>query len=253
MGSAPVLVALPGTLCAPGVFDSLAAALKADLRVEPVSWLTWPGPWDIPALASRLADHIGATWGGPVLVCGHSTGGAIALQLAARHPGTVDGLVLADTGAHMRGHGDVGAILDRIRAGWGEDLRAAVLDRSFARPLPDAVRARFLGWAAELDPQAVYDVLASQRDLDLTAQLSGITQPAAVVHGAHDRARSPEQGRELARSLPDATFWLAGTGHTPVWEAPEVVAAATRDVLARAGGAGSPVDGPPIAALDDQV
>ncbi len=253
MRTEPVLVALPGTLCPPGVFEPLAAALQPDLRVEPVSWLTWPGPWDIPALAARLADHIEATWGGPVLVCGHSTGGAIALQLAARHPGAVEGLVLADTGAHMRGHGDVNAILDRIRTGWSEDLRAAVLDRSFDRPLPDAVRARFLAWAADLDPQAVCDVLASQRDLDLTAQLAGITQPAAVVHGAHDRARPPEQGRELARSLPDATFWLAQTGHTPVWEAPEVVAAAARDVLTRARGAGSPVDGTPIAALDDQV
>ena len=45
------------------------------------------------------------------------------------------GLLLVDTGAHMKGHGDVGAILDRVRTGWGEELRAAVLDRSFHRPL----------------------------------------------------------------------------------------------------------------------
>ncbi len=240
MRAEPVLVALPGTLCPPEVFGPLAAALEQDLRVDPVSWLTWPGPWDIPALAGRLADQIEATWGSPVLVCGHSTGGAIALQLAARYPRSVSGLVLGDTGAHMRGHGDVDAILYRIRTGWGEDLRAAVLDRSFAGPLPPAVRTRFLAWAATLDPQAVHDVLASQRDLDLTTQLSRITQPAVVVHGRHDRARPPEQGCELARSLPDAEFRLADTGHTPVWEAPEVVAAAVRDVLARARDAPSP-------------
>ncbi|MFY9934662.1 MAG: alpha/beta fold hydrolase [Streptosporangiaceae bacterium] len=253
MKAEPVLVALPGTLCPPAVFEPLAAALAGDLRVDPVSWLTWPGPWDIPALAGRLADHIKATWGGPVLVCGHSTGGAIALQLASRYPATVNGLVLADTGAHMRGHGDVDAILDRIRASWGEELRAAVLDRSFAEPLPDADRARFLAWAAELDPQAVYDVLASQRDLDLTGALGSIGVPTVVVHGVHDRARPPEQGRELARSLPHAEFRLAGTGHTPVWEAPEMVAAAVRDVATRAQVAGSPVDGAPTAALDEQV
>ena len=56
-------------------------------------------------------------------MCGHSTGGAIALQLAIRHPDVVAGLVLVDTGAHMRGHGDVDATLERIRTGWGEELR----------------------------------------------------------------------------------------------------------------------------------
>jgi 3-oxoadipate enol-lactonase len=236
MDTEPVLVALPGTLCPPAVFEPLARAL--DLTVDPVSWLTGPGPWDIPAVAARVADHIGRRWGRPVLVCGHSTGGAIALQLAARQPGTVLGLVLADTGAHMRGHGDVGAILDRIRTGWGEELRAAVLDRSFAGPLPPADRARFLAWAATVDPRAAYDVLASQRDLDLTGALGGIDVPVVVVHGRHDRARPPEQGRELARALPDAEFRLADSGHTPVWEAPDVVAAAVRDVLARARVAG---------------
>jgi pimeloyl-ACP methyl ester carboxylesterase len=240
MKAEPVLVALPGTLCSPAVFEPLAAALAPGLRVEPVAWLTWPGPWDIPDLATRIAAHIEASWGGPVLVCGHSTGGAIALQLAARHPAAVSGLILADTGAHMRGHGDVGAILDRIRTGWGEDLRAAVLDRSFARPLPEPARARFLTWAARVDPRACYDVLASQRDLDLTGALAGVRVPAVVVHGRHDRARPPEQGRELAHALPGAEFWLADTGHTPVWEAPGLMAAAVRRVLARTQAAGSP-------------
>jgi 3-oxoadipate enol-lactonase len=54
------------------------------------------------------------------------------------------------------------------------------------------------------------------------------------VHGRHDRARPPEQGRELAASLPDAEFRLVeAAGHTPVYETPEVVAAAVRDLLAR--------------------
>jgi hypothetical protein len=52
--------------------------------------------------------------------------------------------------------------------------------------------------------------------------------------GRHDRARPAEQGRELAASLPAAEFRLVQeAGHTPVYETPEVVAAAVRDVLAR--------------------
>ena len=113
------MVALPGTMCSPAVFEPLARALAEDVVVEPFSWLTQPGPWDIPAIAERVADHIDTRWGRPVLVCGHSTGGAIALQLAIRRPAAVLGLVLVDTGAHMRGHADVGVILDRIQTQLG--------------------------------------------------------------------------------------------------------------------------------------
>jgi pimeloyl-ACP methyl ester carboxylesterase len=234
MVSGSVLVALPGTMCTPAVFGPLARALAGEVTVDPVSWLTGPGPWDIPSVAERVADHISQRWKSPVLVCGHSTGGAIALQLAIRHPDMVEGLVLVDTGAHMRGHGDVDATLERIRTGWGEELRAAVLDRSFGIPLAPEVRAGFLAWAADLDRQAVYDVLASQRSLDLTGDLMKVTQPAVVVHGQHDRARPPGQGRELAASLPDAEFRLVEeAGHTPVYETPDAVAAAVRDVLER--------------------
>jgi len=234
MAPGTVLVALPGTMCTPAVFGPLARALAGEVTVDPVSWLTEPGPWDIPSIAERVADHINDRWHRPVLVCGHSTGGAIALQLTIRHPDAVAGLVLVDTGAHMHGHGDVDAILERIRTDWGEQLRAAVLDRSFLEPLAPEVRKEFLAWAATVDQQAVYNVLASQRDLDLTSELRNVTQPAVVVHGQHDQARPPEQGRELAASLPDAEFRLVqNAGHTPVYETPEVVAGAVRDVLAR--------------------
>jgi pimeloyl-ACP methyl ester carboxylesterase len=228
------MVALPGTMCSPAVFGPLGEALAGQVTVDPFSWLTMPGPWDIPAVADGLARHIGQRYGRPVLLCGHSTGGAIALQLAASRPAAVRGLVLADTGAHMRGHGDVDAILARIKADWGEELRAAVLDRSFHVPPSPQARTAFLEWAAPLSQQAVYDVLASQRDLDLTSQLAGITQPAVVVHGRHDRARDPDQGRELAAALPSAQFRLLETGHTPVYEDPGSVADAVLDVLSRA-------------------
>jgi 3-oxoadipate enol-lactonase len=228
-----VLVGLPGTLCSPAVFEPMTRALAGEVDVVPFSWLTQPGPWDVPSVAERVAGHLAEKWSGPVIVCGHSTGGVIALQLAARHPALVGGLVLVDTGAHMHGHGDVDAILQRVKDNWGEDLRAAVLDRSFRDPLDDEARAGFLEWAAAVSQQATYDVLASQRGLDLTGELASVTQPAIVVHGRYDGARPPEQGRELASSLPNAEFRLVETGHSPVYEAPAAVAAAVRDVLAR--------------------
>ena len=54
-----------------------------------------------------------------------------------------------------------------------------------------------------------------------------------VVHGEHDRARPPGNGEELAAGLPNAEFRLAESGHTPVYETPDLVADAIRDVIAR--------------------
>jgi hypothetical protein len=68
-----------------------------------------------------------------------------------------------------------------------------VLDRSFRQPLDHETRAGLLEWAAAVSPQAAYDVLASQRDLDLTSGLPGVRQPAIVIHGRYDRARSRSQ------------------------------------------------------------
>jgi pimeloyl-ACP methyl ester carboxylesterase len=67
----------------------------------------------------------------------------------------------------------------------------------------------------------------------LTAGLAGLGVPAVVVHGRHDRARSPRQGQELAEQLPNAEFRLVDAGHTPVYETPAAVAAAVRDLLTR--------------------
>jgi pimeloyl-ACP methyl ester carboxylesterase len=214
------VVAIPGTLCAPSVFRRLAERLAGEVDVDAVSWLTEPGPWDIPTVADRIAARIAE----PALVLGHSTGGAIALQLALAHPALVRGLILVNTGAHLRGHGDAERIIATMATDWGPQLRAAVLDRSFATPLDPADRAELLAYAAAVPVEAALGVLRSQRDLDLTPRLARLRCPVTVVHGTLDRARPVEQAYELAADIPGARLRVVDTGHTPVYEAPDVVA-----------------------------
>jgi pimeloyl-ACP methyl ester carboxylesterase len=202
------------------VFRRLADHLSGQVEIDAVPWLTEPGPWDIPS----VADRIGARMAEPALVLGHSTGGAIALQLALSHPDRITGLVLVNTGAHMRGHGDVDRILATMAADWGPELHATVLDRSFATPLDPADRAELLAYAATVQAEAALEVLRSQRDLDLTPRLARLRCQVTVVHGVLDRARTVEQARELAAAIPGARLRLVDTGHTPVYEAPDLVA-----------------------------
>ncbi|WP_409466679.1 alpha/beta fold hydrolase [Amycolatopsis sp. GA6-003] len=220
------VVAVPGTLCSPRIYAPLAAALPGEL--DAVDWMTAPGPWRIEDISARVADRIEQR-GRPVTLIGHSTGGCIAAMVAATRPELVSGLLLANTGAHMRGHGDVDRILATIATDWGPELHAAILDRSFARPLPPELRAELLGYAARVPAEAALEVLTSQRELDLTPRLASIRCPVAVLHGIHDRARTLADAQHLVDHLPDSELVPVETGHSPIWEdVPATVAALER-------------------------
>jgi lipase len=64
---------------------------------------TWAAPWTIEANVAALADLLDAEGTGPVLVAGHSFGGAVALALAAARPDLVSGLVLLDPAVALDG------------------------------------------------------------------------------------------------------------------------------------------------------
>ncbi|MDJ0395221.1 alpha/beta hydrolase [Rhodococcus sp. G-MC3] len=56
----------------------------------------WTPPWDIVTQVESLAALLTSQARGPVLVLGHSFGGALAIHLALRHPELVRALVLLD-------------------------------------------------------------------------------------------------------------------------------------------------------------
>lgn len=233
------VVAFPGTLCSPAVFNPTAEALASTCEFRTVSWMHEPKgcapegtrTWSIEEIARREARNIKH----PVILLGHSTGGAIAAYLAAENPALVRALILVNTGAHMRRHGDVNKIIQAVQGGHVDDVRAAVIARSFARPPPAEALAELTRYAASVSPQAVLDVLESQRDLDLTPLLARVGCPTVVVHGVLDMARSRGDAEELAGLVPGAVVRWAECGHTPVFEAPDTVAEVVREVVARLG------------------
>jgi pimeloyl-ACP methyl ester carboxylesterase len=229
----PTVVAIPGTLCSPCVFRRLGACLDGRARFETVSWMTEPGPWDLPSIADRIADRLAREGAGPVLALGHSTGGAIAMRLAIAHPDAVSALVLVNTGAHMRGHGDVDRFLARLSGDSDAHVFEALLARLFATPAEPADVAELRAYAAAVRPEVALEALRSQRELDLTPELAALRCPTTVIHGHLDPVRSADQAKELAASIPGASLRLLEAGHTPVYEAPQAVAAEVLAVLER--------------------
>lgn len=64
---------------------------------------TWAAPWTIDANVAALATLLEQQADGPVVVVGHSFGGAVGLHLAAACPDLVSGLVLLDPAMAMDG------------------------------------------------------------------------------------------------------------------------------------------------------
>jgi lipase len=64
---------------------------------------SWNAPWTIDANVAALAGLLDADGAGPVVVVGHSFGGAIAMNLAAVRPDLIAGLVLLDPAIGLDG------------------------------------------------------------------------------------------------------------------------------------------------------
>ncbi|ODR05820.1 alpha/beta hydrolase [Mycolicibacillus koreensis] len=131
---------------------------------------SWDAPWTIEANVAALAGLLDAEGGHPVLVVGHSFGGAIALAFARARPDLVSGLVLLDPavgldGAWMReiaeatlaspDYPDVAeARAEKAHGSWS-DVPAAVLDADLAEHLVALPTGRF-GWRICLPAMMAY-------------------------------------------------------------------------------------------------
>ncbi|MEM7138248.1 MAG: alpha/beta fold hydrolase [Myxococcota bacterium] len=191
-----------------------------------------------------LIDHLGFD---QVSLLGISCGGPIALTYAARNPDKVDKLIFF--ASYLRGV-RVGtaeiqeAMLGLVRASWG--LGSKTLAALFT---PD-VSAEDIRRSSSLQRAWADGEMAAQL-LTLTyrgdvSEIAGQSRaPSLVMHRQQDHVVPFDAGRELAASLPNATFVpLAGNAHVP-WEGDtKPVLDATRSFL---GVTRSPAAEPPSA------
>ena len=181
-----------------------------------------------------LLDHLAID---TAAVCGLSVGGAIAQVLAAHYPARVPALVLEDTWAHATPafttalQARIQAMREHGLAYYADTPIPRVFSEAFRAASPralDEYRARNL----QLDPEAIQSVMRGLMAFDMRGHLAGIRVPTLVVVGSEDRLTPRVHAEYLQRSVPAARLEvIAGAGHIPHLEQPEVFTRLVRDFL----------------------
>jgi len=214
---------------------------------RPVMTLDLPGFGDSPALpgepsldrwADAVAEEIETAFGGlPVILGGLSMGGYAALRFAARHPGLLEALVLADTRAEAdppEGRAARDEAIAAVRRDGVGPLVEALLPTIIAPDSPPDVWETAREIALDQTPEAVADALAAMRDRpDSLPVLGELGVPVLVLVGEADGRTPRPMAEAMARAARHA--WLAtipGAGHLASLEAPEAFDAVLSGFLA---------------------
>jgi 3-oxoadipate enol-lactonase len=187
-----------------------------------------PGPYRIRDHSTdleRLLEHFHIS--GAILV-GISVGGMIALDLAARRPERLAGLVLCDTGLRIGDEELWNARIQAICERGLPEVARGIMQRWFTPSFAEREPVAYQGYYGMLSrtPEAGYlGTCVAIRDADLRGELESVTHPVLVLVGALDVSTPPSLGRELADSLLDARFEVIDdAGHLPCVEQPNALA-----------------------------
>jgi pimeloyl-ACP methyl ester carboxylesterase/DNA-binding CsgD family transcriptional regulator len=179
-----------------------------DRDVDELSFERWLGDVDDVVGAAAVRE--------PFVLLGISSGAAISVAYAARHPERVSHMILY--GGYARGWAmrddsmaerQCRAIMELMRVGWGKEN--PVFRQVFtSRFIPCGSSAQ-IGWYNELcrrtsTGEMAARLLEERSTIDVSDLLGTITVPTLVIHTRDDEVCPVSEGRRLAAGIPGAQF-----------------------------------------------
>lgn len=196
------------------LFDHLSShrrVLKLDLPGHGRSALPPPG-FGFANCAAAIAAQLDAAGIDRAVICGHSLGARLAIEIAGAHPSRTAGVVLLDPVVLFPEPVRTQALSGLVPALRTDDWLPA-LQAYFSRLLgpndPPSLASRLLSELAEVSPEMAANVMHEGMQTDGSEALARVDCPTLVVS-----ARAPMDVARLRAIQPDA--WVGsvvGSGH----------------------------------------
>ena len=260
---APVLVMVHGFAASLQAWEPWVARLSDRWRIVtldlPGQGLTRaPNGWPVSvaadaAVVDQLVHALGLP---PAVVIGNSMGGAVAIDVALRHPADVRALVLVDAAGWPEAPPPKGDALAKPKRPAPLIFRLLIspLGRAILGQIDTRPMAKSGLRAAYVDPALVTPALVSRyvdlsrapghrdlliRTLAMTeppfgrADIARIAVPTLVLHGEADVLIPVDNGRSFAAAISGARLvTYPGVGHVPMEQIPDRSAAELKAFLA---------------------
>jgi len=221
------LVFVHGAGCTGAVFHEQIAVLDDAIALTLPGHTTPGEPDSIEAFADAVARELSQREIADAVVCGHSMGGAIVLELALRHDPRVRAVVMLGSGARLR-------VAPAIFEGLERDFEAAAREiqrLSFASPTPERINAAAQVMIAVGQAQTLRDFHACDA-FDRISRLQEVNLPLLALTGEQDALTPPKYAQALADRVPTAAARiLTGAGHLVMVERPADVNDALRSFV----------------------
>ena len=233
-GDGPLLVLVHGA-----VSDRRVWKPQFDALADGFTVVAWDAPgcgqsddppesFRLPDYADVLAGFLAALELGPAHVLGHSFGGALALELALRHPAAPAKLVIA--GGYAGWAGSLSGEDVERRLAFALDVAGRLpggfdptsMPGLFSDKMSDEAARRLLTIMSEIRPAATRSMAHALAEADLRAALPSIEAPTMLIYGVEDKRSPPSVARDLHRRIPNSHLvMLPGLGHESALEDPD--------------------------------
>ena len=137
-----------------------------------------------------------------VILCGHSMGGAIAMQYALNYPEELQGLILLGTGARLRVHPHY---LERCKESGDDNMPWLEQHLDYYRDVDEEVFPVLRQRAAEMGPQIEFNDLKACNGFDIMERVGEITLPTKIICGSDDVMTPVKYSNFLANSIEGAS------------------------------------------------
>lgn len=159
--------------------------------------------WGSGEYADHVAGYIREAVGSPVVWVGHSFGARVGIQLAARYPDLVRGMLIV-SGAGIRPKRSAAARWrGRVRQWRFKMLRARAKGEAERQALekrfgsPDYIASAELG---------IRDIFVKVVNEDLSEHLGRVRAPATFLYAQNDRETPPDMGQRMSSGVAGSRF-----------------------------------------------